>query len=157
MSKSVIIGVVMAVGCTMPCANLLATSVVDGNTLIYRSVAVHLWGIEAPDKNQTCADGWPAGKHSVAYLSGLVANHEPVCELKSSSTADPVYGVCKVNGQDLSAAMASAGMAWANTEQSAEYTVAEVDAMSAFAGVHGHHCLKAREWRERNAPRSSFK
>ena len=36
--------------------------VVDGDTLKVDGVTYRLWGIDAPELAQPCADGWPAGK-----------------------------------------------------------------------------------------------
>jgi len=55
------------------------------------------------------------------------------------------YALCKAGGQDLSAAMASAGMAWSNPDQTKDYTVQESNAN--LLGVHANACLKAWEWR----------
>ena len=39
--------------------------VVDGDTLKVYGVTYRLWGIDAPELGQPCADGWPAarGRH----------------------------------------------------------------------------------------------
>ena len=34
---------------------------VDGDTLKVDGVTYRLWGIDAPESHQPCADGWPAG------------------------------------------------------------------------------------------------
>ncbi len=128
-------------------AALAATQAIDGDTLNYDGITVQLWGIEAPDRNQTCADGWPAGRMAADYLARLVEGHKIVCETKCTPQSTPLYALCKADGQDLSAAMVGAGMAWANLKQSAEYSIGETNAMVDVAGVHAHRCLKAEEWR----------
>lgn len=129
------------------------STVIDGDTLRYDGVVVHLWGIDAPEIGQTCADGWPAGRMAADYLTGLVADRTLACDLKNgSSTAGKTYALCKVDGQDLSAAMAEAGMAWSYAPQTEDYTVQETDAMIGVRGVHGHECMKAWEWRNRQIP-----
>jgi hypothetical protein len=45
------------------------------------------------------------------------------------------FAICKVDGQDLSAAMASAGMAWA-APHVADYSVQASNAMYAISGVY---------------------
>jgi endonuclease YncB( thermonuclease family) len=34
--------------------------VIDGDTLRVDGVTYRLWGIDAPEEHQSCADGWPA-------------------------------------------------------------------------------------------------
>lgn len=63
-------------------------------------------GIDAPDSGQTCDDGWHAGKMAADYLSGLIHNCSLACDLKQSpSTPGKAHALCKVDVQDLSAAM----------------------------------------------------
>lgn len=131
-----------------------ASAVIDGDTLRYNGAVVHLWGIDAPEKGQTCADGWQAGNMAAGYLAGLIHNRSLACELKPSSPATPgrTYALCKVDGQDLSAAMAGAGMAWSYGPQTEDYTVQESNAMISVLGLHAHDCMKAWEWRSRRLP-----
>lgn len=130
-----------------------ASAVIDGDTLRYNGATVHLWGIDAPEKGQTCSDGWQAGTMAAEYLVGLIHNRKLACELKpSASTPGRTYALCKVDGQDLSAAMAEAGMAWSYAPQTQDYTVQESNAMILVLGVHAHDCMKAWEWRSRRLP-----
>ena len=130
-----------------------AQTVIDGDTIEYKGANVHLWGIDAPEKGQTCADGWQAGKLATDYLAGLMRGKQVTCELKAATAPDKLnYALCKANGQDLSAAMASAGMAWALISQTPDYTVQESTAMSQVQGVHGNACMKAWEWRAKQKP-----
>ena len=39
-----------------------AAQVTDGDSLKQGGKTYRLWGIDAPELAQTCADGWPAGK-----------------------------------------------------------------------------------------------
>ena len=136
-----------------PVSAVPASVVIDGDTVRYNGVAVHLWGIDAPERGQTCSDGWQAGKMAADYLTGLIHNRSVACDLKQSpSTPGKVYALCKVDGQDLSAAMAEAGMAWSYTPQTRDYTVQETNAMIGVFGVHAHDCMKAWEWRTRQLP-----
>jgi endonuclease YncB( thermonuclease family) len=56
-------------------------------------------------------------------------------------------GLCRANGEDLGAAMVSAGMAWAFTRYSSDYIGQERAAIGARLGVHAHDCMKAWDWR----------
>jgi len=126
----------------------LAQTVIDGDTIEYKGVVVHLWGIDAPEKAQTCSDGWAAGKVAADYLAQLMQGKTVSCELKNKEGADRTNSaLCKANGQDPSAAMASAGMAWALPSQTPDYTVQDSDAQFDIRGVNAHTCNKAWDWR----------
>jgi endonuclease YncB( thermonuclease family) len=129
-----------------------ASVVIDGDTLRYKGAVVHLWGIDAPERGQVCGDTWPAGQMAADYLTGLIHTRPVVCETKPwPATPNQTYAQCKVDGHDLSAAMAAAGMAWSNPAQTKDYTVQESEAMYNVLGVHANACLKAWEWRAQRA------
>ena len=67
-----------------PASAVPASVVIDGDTVRYNGVAVHLWGIDAPERGQTCSDGWQAGKMAADYLTGLIHNRSVACDLKQS-------------------------------------------------------------------------
>ena len=119
-----------------------AQTVIDGNSLNDKGTVKHLWGIDAPDIGHVCADGWDAGKAAAAYLRSLIGTTPVTCEPKASPPPGGRFAICKVDGQDLSAAMASAGMAWAAPNVSAG-----LQRMYAISGVYAHPCVKAWEWR----------
>ena len=131
---------------TFAAAPAQAQTVIDGDTLNDKGKVVHLWGIDAPDPGHICSDGWDAGKAAANYLRTLVGSKPVACEPKASSIPGGPYAVCTVDGQDLSAAMAAAGMAWA-LPSVADYSVQASNAMYAVSGVYAHPCVKAWEWR----------
>lgn len=125
-----------------------AQSVIDGDTIEYKGMVLRLWGVDAPEKAQTCADGWAAGKAAADYLAQLMQGKTVTCEIKTVPGNDKVhYGLCKANGQDLSAAMASAGLAWSLPELTADYTVQDSNAQYMLRGANAHPCNKAWDWR----------
>ena len=123
------------------------TSVIDGDTIDYKGVVLHLWGIDAPERGQTCADGWPAGQAAIDRLKSLIQGQQVACALKSAANSPRVVALCTAGGKDLSAAMAGDGLAWALPSETTAYTVQETNAMAGVWGVHAHPCLKAWEWR----------
>ncbi|MEA2808423.1 MAG: hypothetical protein QOJ17_2564 [Rhodospirillaceae bacterium] len=54
--------------------------VVDGDTLKVDGVTYRLWGIDAPESHQPCADGWPAGRAATEHLRALIGERHVTCE-----------------------------------------------------------------------------
>ena len=113
--------------------------VLDADILKFGTQRVLLWGIDAPEKKQTCQlNGQLWGCYEVAfrYLQLLSGRGEVTCTYKGDP--DPFgrrFGVCESGGQDLNAEMVRAGMALAFDEESEDYDAAMVEAITAQAGL----------------------
>ena len=122
------------------------TVVVDGDTIRIGTTAYRLWGIDAPEQQQSCA-GWPAGGEATRTLAALMRDKAVSCEPRTQDRYGRTVAVCRADGMDLGAAMVSAGMAWAFVRYSRDYVSGEDSARAAGLGVHGHACMPAWEWR----------
>lgn len=113
--------------------------VLDADVLKFGIQRVILWGIDAPEKRQTCQlNGQLWGCYDVAfrYLQLLAGRGEVTCTYKSDP--DPFgrrFGVCESGGQDLNAEMVRAGLALALDEQTEDYDAAMADAITAAVGL----------------------
>jgi endonuclease YncB( thermonuclease family) len=134
----------LIVGIALP---TVAQRVVDGDTIDLNGTRWRLWGIDAPETHQTCADDWPAGLEASAAMRRLIEGKAVVCELRGHDRYKRSIGLCRAAGGDLGAAMVRAGMAWAFTRYSSDYISEEKAAIGARLGVHGHDCMKAWDWR----------
>jgi endonuclease YncB( thermonuclease family) len=124
-----------------------AQRVIDGDTIEMDGKRWRLWGIDAPETHQACADGWPAGLQATATMRKLMEGSSVVCKFRGHDRYKRTIGLCRANGEDLGAAMVSAGMAWAYTRYSSDYVSQEKAAIGARLGVHAHDCMKAWDWR----------
>ena len=95
-----------------------AQTVVDGDTIKLNGTTWRLWGIDAPEIQQACPDGWPAGVEAKGMLERLMAAGSIECKSKRRDRYGRSIGLCRAGGKDLGAAMVSAGMAWAFTRYS---------------------------------------
>ena len=131
-------------------------SVTDGDTIRHSGVAVRLWGIDAAELDQSCADGWAAGRLAREHLAGLMRDRAITCEPRTTDRYGRVVALCRADGEDLGAAMVSAGMAWAFIRYSRDYARQEEVAVSQSLGVHGHECERpwAHRMRQRRGQRS---
>jgi endonuclease YncB( thermonuclease family) len=109
-----------------------------------------IWGIDAAEMKQACADGWMAGKKAAAAMLELVKGRTITCEPKARDRYGRTVAICRADGVDLGPSMVSAGMAWAFTRYSSDYVSQERAAIGAGLGVHTHDCEKPCDWRARN-------
>src|SRR5260370_29616202 len=97
--------------------------VVDGDTLKVDGVTYRLWGIDAPESGQPCADGWPAGRAATEHLRALIGDRQVSCEPKTLDPYGRTVAVCHADGRDLGADMVSDGHAWGFVRYSRGATV----------------------------------
>jgi len=125
----------------------IGQTVTDGDTLKLNGAVYRLWGIDAPEAQQTCPDGWPAGRLATTKLQELVKGRAVACEAKDRDQYGRTVAICRTAGEDLGALMVREGMAWAFMRYSSDYVGQEANAKAAQRGVHGHGCAPAWEWR----------
>lgn len=126
-----------------------AQSVIDGDSLVVDGTTYRLHGIDAPDPDQICADGWPAGYAAEEYLGELTEGKLITCMPTTGQRNDETMAICRADGVDLGAAMVTGGHALAFVPYSARYIKQEAAAASAGRGMHAHKCLAPWKWRAR--------
>ncbi len=143
--KSVIFSLLLLAA--IPAAAQDNFSVTDGDTIKLAGITYRLWGIDAPETKQACADGWMAGQAASSYLRSLMEGRKVECEDRGHDRYGRTIGLCNADGRDLGAGMVSAGMAWAFVRYSHDYVEPEGTARAANQGIHSHGCQPAWEWR----------
>ena len=113
--------VAVAVSLALAAPAFADVTVLDGDTLKVDGTTYRLWGIDAAEYRQICADGWPAGVMAFEALRKLVAGRTVVCEHMTSDRYGRSVAICRSDGADLGAAMVSAGQAWAFIRDSQDY------------------------------------
>lgn len=126
-----------------------AQQVTDGDTIKNNGRTYRLWGIDAPETKQTCADGWEAGKEATKTMADLVRGRTIECFDVTQDRYGRTVALCFANEINLSLEMVRAGMAWAFVRYSSDYVVQEAEAKAAGLGVHGHQCERAWDYRAR--------
>lgn len=125
-----------------------AQTVVDGDTIRIGAATFRLWGIDAPEANQKCADGWQAGTAASRTLQSLMDGRRIECEPRDRDRYGRTVAVCRADGRDLGQSMVRAGMALAFTRYSTDYVQDEEAAKAARVGLHGHTgCVAPWDWR----------
>ena len=125
---------------------------IDGDT-IKSSIRnqVHLYGIDAPELNQSCHTDnkeWPCGRQSKQELQIFIENKKIVCQFKSKDRYKRNVEDCAVNGKSISEYMVENGWAVAYTRYSDKYLPAELKAKKNKLGVWGADCfIRPERWR----------
>jgi endonuclease YncB( thermonuclease family) len=125
--------------------------VADGDTVKFGPQLVRLFGIDAPEKGQSCDDGaWRPGPLAKKALENFIAGRPVSCkQVDYDGRNNRPVALCFAGEDDLQALMVSAGWAWAYTQFSDQYVDAERRAARRGVGVHAHRCIPPWEWRAR--------
>jgi len=111
---------------------------VDGDTIDFGGGRVRLFGIDAPERAQTCqraSGAWDCGAEATVLLASLIGDRRVTCEQRDTDRFGRAVAVCKSGGMDLSEAMARAGFAVALEGFSTDYVAAVEHARTARLGV----------------------
>lgn len=119
---------------------------VDGDTLRLAATRIRLTGLDAPELDQTCSTGgrqWNCGSEARAFLAALVDRRTTNCDPSGRDRYGRVLAKCRVDGDDLGAAIVAAG--WAVTDF--DYGVEEATARAARRGIWAGDFATPAEWR----------
>ena len=123
---------------------------IDADIIKIDNLRIILWGVDAPDRNQTCTQGselYPCYANAMQALTALVAPGAVICTLKGAP--DPFhrrFGVCKAGDTDINAEMVKQGMAFAFTPQASDYAAAETAAKAAKIGLWQDGVAAEQPW-----------
>lgn len=129
---------------------ITVATVIDGDTLKLGNERIRLHGIDAPESQQRCTDGWQAGEAARHALAGLVSAGAPSCEKVTTDRYGRTVAVCRVNGKDIGGEMVRRGLAWAYIRYSVRYMPEETLARIERVGVHARTCMQPADWRAQN-------
>ena len=78
---------------------------IDGDTILVDRVKVRLNGVDAPEMRET------GGTAAARFMIGLINGKRIRCALNGDVSHDRVVGICRLDGQDIGAAIIRAGLA----------------------------------------------
>lgn len=128
--------------------------VADGDTLtLSDGTRVRLFGIDAPELNQTCSHV-PCGRQSREGLRRLVGAAQVRCVGEGYDQHNRLLAICYRGHEDLGRTLVRNGFAWAFTHYSKRYVLDEIAAREERLGVWGAGQVEA-PWlyRQRHASR----
>lgn len=88
--------------------------VMDGDTLRIGDTKIRLWGIDAPERRQTCRGGggvYECGRDATAVLADLTRDRPVECTIKAWDRYRRAVAVCRTTAGELNAAMVRRGWA----------------------------------------------
>ena len=122
--------------------------VIDGDTVEVAGVRVRLWGVDAPEKRQSCRSGgkaWACGGLAEAALRSRSSDLQ--CQAKGKDRYGRVLGVCFEGREDVNAWLVSEGWALAYRQFSKAYVGQEEEAKAQKRGMHRGEFIAPWDWR----------
>lgn len=110
----------------------------DGDSLTISGQRIRLFGIDAPEFDQTCArDGtqWACGQEAAGELAKLVTGKEVRCEPTGVDAFGRTVARCSVGRVDVNRSMVALGLAVAFRKYSTDYVSAEDGARTNKRGM----------------------
>lgn len=112
--------------------------VIDGDTLVVDGRKVRLYGIDAPELDQTCGGAmgtWPCGQAARDALAGLAGRAVIDCAVQDTDRYGRAVAVCLRDQTDLGAELVRRGSAAAYRRYSDRYAPAEAAARAEGLGI----------------------
>lgn len=120
--------------------------IIDGDTIETRDGRIRLLGMDAPEIDQTCDNGfaiYACGREASERLRQLVGEREVSCRTKRKDRYGRFLASCRVGDIDLAARMVETGWAVA----SGDYDIAEMRARTARRGIWAGEFERPGDWR----------
>lgn len=124
--------------------------IIDGDTIVVDGEHMRLFGIDAPEKQQTCTlGGQPqrCGLMATEALRELIGRAIVSCERRSTDRYGRTVAVCSVAGRDIGRQMVYSGWAIASIRYSNMYIDVENEARGSRRGLWDGQFEKPEQWR----------
>ena len=135
--------------------------VASGDTLIIGGHYFRLFGIDAPESNQTCADGagrpYHCGQQAAAWLKSWLQDNELECRVMQQDANGNMIGVCSLGAYDIGAALVNAGWAVVYSKHTDIYMPYQVQAQNNGRGLWQGEFYMPWDWRKIQARKPKIK
>lgn len=124
--------------------------VIDGDSLTLNSIKYRLFGIDAPELNQTCSvngKDYKCGIKSKNFLISIISENKLNCFTKGKDRYKRIIAVCKIGNLDINKSMVRNGWAVAYRRYSKEYINDESFAKTNSLGLWEGKFIKPEKWR----------
>jgi endonuclease YncB( thermonuclease family) len=112
--------------------------VIDGDTIEVDNKRIRLFGIDAPEKRQTCLSSqgdWPCGQVAAQELTQHLSKKSVVCIEHGRDRYKRMIATCRIGSEDIGAWMVGRGWALAYRHYSLAYVPDEEMAKDAGKGI----------------------
>jgi endonuclease YncB( thermonuclease family) len=128
---------------------------IDGDTLRSANAEVWIYGIDAPELDQTCTDQngkeWTCGRDAQVKLKSLVARGAVDCSPKGRDKFNRTVAICRTSAvPDLGEVLVREGLAvnFGVGNKPGSYEAAQVDAQAAKRGMWRGTFRQPSDWRQ---------
>ena len=130
--------------------------VIDGDTIEVDGIHVRLFGIDAPEKKQTCSAGdghdYSCGRVAASALAEKITGRPVRCQPRTTDRYGRTVAVCfDANDEDLNAWLVRSGLAIAYRKYSTAYVEDEDSARHARRGLWSGEFAEPSDWRAAHA------
>lgn len=135
--------------------------VINGDTLQIQGRYFKLYGIDAPESSQTCADrtgrSYNCGRQAALWLRGWLGDNTLECRIMQQDAKGNMVGTCSLGQYDLGAALVNAGWAVAYAKYTDIYLPYEEQARINGRGLWQGKFYKPWDWRALQAQKPKIK
>ncbi len=130
--------------------------VIDGDTLDVGRMRVRLYGIDAPEANQTCQTeqglDWRCGDWVSREVRAQYQGRQARCEAMDTDRYGRMVARCLVEGRDIGQDLVAQGLAFAYRRYAMDYDLTEKQAAVAQRGLWAMHVQDPAAFRREGAP-----
>ncbi len=137
--------------------------VIDGDTFDVGGTRVRLFGVDAPEGDQTCTDArgdeLRCGSFVTTQVRDAYRGKQAVCKQVDTDRYGRSVARCVVGNVDVGQSLVASGLAFAFAEYSRDYIAVEKAAIRAGRGIHAYTMVRPSEFRaqKRAAPTAAVK
>ncbi|WP_445488553.1 thermonuclease family protein [Rhodopseudomonas sp. RCAM05734] len=157
--KTTSVALLLLLACTLPVAaapqdNIVGqASVIDGDTLEIHGARIRLFGVDAPESDQTCHDDdgklYRCGQKAANDLSDFIGAKTVSCVPQATDRYDRTVAVCSVGTVDLADWLVRQGLAFDWPQYSkGKYAAAQKEAERTGDGMWGGQWVVPWRYRE---------
>lgn len=129
-----------------------SVGVVSADTLKIQNRYFKLYGIDAPELNQKCADdngrSYNCGMIAARWLRDWIMDSDVECQIMQQDKKGNMFGTCSYGPYDLGAAIVNAGWAVAYTKYTDIYSPYELQAKVNHRGLWQGNFYMPWDWRK---------
>lgn len=122
-------------------------TVVDGDTLVIGTERIRIYGIDAPESNQDCGDGWPCGRDATSAVEDLTRGKSIRCEGDTRDVYGRLIAICYAGSVDIGGDLVRRGLALAYRRYSMAYVEHEDEARQHGRGMWSGAFVAPWDWR----------